>query len=265
MSETSTPESQLVAGLLDARRNRVPLAIPFDVAGLSPARGYEIQRLHELATLQAYGGRRIGTKLGGGTMAELAALGLSGPFRGPIFSSFTHASPARLARGDFFLCAAEAEIAVRIGRDIGGEARDYGREEVADAVAAVMPAIELADSRWADYKAASAAAVLADLGYAGAWISGEPLDDWRAIDLAQLPVALSCNGMEIARGIGMRAMGDPLLGVCAALSELGREGRGMKAGEIVTTGTCTVPYIARAGDSLLADFGPLGQVRVDLT
>jgi 2-keto-4-pentenoate hydratase len=159
----------------------------------------------------------------------------------------------------------EAEIAVVIGKDIAVGPRTPGRDEVADAVSAVIPSLEVADTRWSNYKEASAAAVFADLGYAGAWITGETVREWRSIDLARLKVTLSNKGVEIGSGTGMRGMGDPLLGLCAALADLGREGKGFKTGDIVSTGTCTVPHLASAGDSLVADFGVLGQVRVDFS
>lgn len=252
----------VVAELMSARSLRSALRIPSAVAALSPEQGYALQRLHEAALLDAFDGRRVGTKLGGGTLDELAAMGLSGPIRGPILSAFVHKSPVRLPRGEFFIAVVEAEIAVVLARDLGGDGRALSRDEVANAIAAVLPAIEVADSRWSNFKEASAGAILADAGFAGAWIGGEPVRDWRAIDLAALPVRLLRGSEEIASGRGMRAMGDPLLAVCAALADLARDGEGMKAGEVISTGTCTAPYMARTGDELLADFGPLGQVRV---
>ncbi|MFT3818890.1 MAG: fumarylacetoacetate hydrolase family protein [Rubrivivax sp.] len=249
--------------LMHARQARAPAPIPPKVAALAPGDAYALQAAHEDAVLRVHGGRRIGTKLGGGTMDDLRKLGLRGPFRGPIFSAFRHVSPARLARADFFVCAVEAEIAVVLGRDLVGRDGLPPRAEVAAAIDAVLPAIEVADSRWSDFAQASAGAVLADLGFAGAWVAGEPVRDWRGIDLAAVTVRLLGHGRELSAGVGMRAMGDPLLGVCHALAEMGPSG-GFKAGDIISTGTCTAPYMARAGDSLLADFGPLGQVQLEL-
>lgn len=253
----------VVRALLSARQAHRPVPMPAALGeGLTASDAYELQRLHAEAILARFGGRVLGTKLGGGDMAELAALGLTGPIRGPIFSAFTHDSPARLAREEFLVCAVEAEIAVLIADDIGGHPDLPERDVLVRAIGAVIPSIEIADSRYADHDRCPAPAVLADLGYAGAWVRGAPVTDWKDIDLRTLPVQLLANGVEVRRGTGARSMGDPLEALSVMIADLGRDGQRLRAGQVVSTGTCTLPYLARRGETLLADFGPLGQVAV---
>jgi 2-keto-4-pentenoate hydratase len=264
--QDALPHDQLVGLLMRARHDRSPVRMPDGFAArISPAQGYEVQRLHTQAMLARYGGCVIGTKLGGRDMAAVAALGLSGPFQGPIFSTFTHDSPAQLRRDGFFLCAVEAEIGVLIGEDIGGHPHLPERDVLVHAIQAVIPSIEIADTRYADYEQCPAAAILADLGFAGGWVRGAAVADWKDIDLPKLAVRLLSNGVEVRSGSGAQAMGDPLHALSLLVADLGRDGRKLCAGQVVSTGSCTTAYLAKAGESLVADFGSLGQVSVAFT
>lgn len=254
----------LVRDFMQARTSRKPIPVPAGIRGWGVTEGEALQQLHVQAMLAHYGGHVIGTKLGGGDMATLAALGMSGPFKGPIFSAFAHASPARLRRDGFFACVVEAEIAVRLGEDIGGHPYLPERDVLMHAIEAVLPSIEVADSRFTDFMNLPPAAILADAGFAGAWIHGTPVTDWNDIDLPALQVRLLSGGEEVRTGSGSRVMGDPLHALSLLVADLGRDGRKLRAGQVVSTGTCTLPYMAKAGETLVADFGPLGQVSLTL-
>lgn len=248
---------------LRARSEGKPIATPAEgLQGLPLAAALELQAQHVRAVLAHYGGEVIGFKLGGTDLQALAAMGLTGPLRGPILSAFTHASPARLRRADFFVCAVEAEIAVRLGKDIGGGPDVPGRAALVDAIDAVMPAIEIADSRYTEYAVAPATAILADAGFAGSFVQGAEAAGWATLDLPALPVALCVNGTEVRSGSGARVMGDPLQALGYLVADLGRAGEKLRAGQLVSTGACTPPYLAQAGDHVVADFGPLGRVEL---
>ena len=60
-------------------------------------------------------------------------------------------------------------------------------------------------------------------------------------------------------------LGDPLHALALAIADMGREGRAIKAGDVVSTGTCTVPLVVSGTASVVADFGPLGQVALELS
>lgn len=251
---------EVVRLLMHARSERAPATLPPALArGIDSAYAYELQRLHIDAVLAHFGGRVLGVKLAGGSLKSLAALGMDGPFRGPIFSAFTHDAPARLVRDDFFACLVETEIALLLGEDLGSKT---DQATLRRAVSAVIPSIEIADSRFADFADITPAGVLADLAYAGAWIRGKPVSDWSHIDLAGLPVRLLSNGTEVRRGTGSIAFGDPLKALEIVAADMAKAGRKLQAGQIVSTGTYTHPWLARQGESLIADFGTLGQVCV---
>ena len=255
----------IVTSLLQARSTRQPFSLPVDFAlRCNDAQARAIADRHTARLLEQVGGTVAGVKLGATNPEMMARLGLSRPFSGPLLSATLLPSPARVKRGDFLACVIEAELAVRFARPIDATGGVPSRDELAAAIGEVFPVIEIADSRLAGFPALPLAAILADLGSAGALVTGAPLADWGGLDLAQASVALSVNGEELRRGAGSVVMGHPLDALAQYVAERTESGRGMAAGEIVSTGTWTAPYLAKAGDRIVADFGPLGRVELEL-
>lgn len=262
MAVERLPEHEVdrCATLLEAAaRSSKPVAVPQVLALACVDDGRRVQARHVRRTLQRLGGSIAGVKLGGTTDAALQALGLAGPFTGPIFSARSQESPGLFKRADFLACIVEAEIAVRLAADLDST-REPTRDELLDAIDAMFPAIEIADSRYAGWAQASAAAIYADLGYAGAWVRGAPSRSWKQLDLVALPVTLSLDGAVIRQGSGANVLGDPLHALALAAPELARQGRALRAGDLVSLGSCTAPFPSGGGGRFVADFGPLGQV-----
>jgi 2-keto-4-pentenoate hydratase len=105
--------------------------------------------------------------------------------------------------------------------------------------------------------------MVADLGYAGRYVYGEGIRDWRSISWGELSVRLLINGREIA-GSGAKAFGHPLEGVLWLANHRSRLGDGLRAGDIVSTGSLTGIQWTKPGDEAVADYGVLGTVRVHL-
>jgi len=83
---------------------------------------------------------------------------------------------------------------------------------------------------------------------------------WRHIDLSSHKVTLSRNGTLAAEGSGAAVLDDPRLALTWLANDRAKRGEGLKAGQVVTTGTCIVPAKIAPGDSVVADFGELGRV-----
>lgn len=249
--------------LAEAGKERRPIAVPAELASCSREDALQVQARHARRTLQRLGGSIAGCKLGGTTDAALKALGLDAPFTGPIFSARSCESGAVLHRADFLVCIVEAEVAVRLAADLDGTG-ELARAELLDAIETIFPAIEIADSRYHGWAQASAAAIYADLGYAGAWVRGTPCPRWREIDLVALPVSLALDGQAVRQGDGTNVLGDPLHALALAAPELARQGRPLRAGDWVSMGSCTAPFPSAGGGRFVADFGALGQVTVTL-
>ncbi len=227
---------------------------------------YTVQAAHTARVLARLGGQRIGYKVGGTTPEMLKRMGLQAPWRGPLLSARTFDSGASVPAGLFTIGIFEAEIGVRMGRDIGGPGAPPSRAELRDAIDMMFPAIEIADLRMAGGgSGAGAPAVVADLGAAGAWVRGDAFADWRSLDLAQLGVTLSRNADVVREGRGAGVLGDPLYPVELLLADLAEQGLGLRAGEFVSTGSFAMPYPMPGPGLYKADFGSFGSVSLELT
>lgn len=183
------------------------------------------------------------------------------PVGGALFAPFVHEAPARVTLKSFVAPLMECEIAFLLGRDLPARDTPYTRAEIADAVDALVPAIEIADCRWS--AGAPDLLKLADDMGNGAFITGTPVPDWRGIDLNGREVVLTLDGSEVARGPCAKVLGDPLMGVVGLANAQPLPAGGLKRGQIVTTGTCITPMAMTAGD-YVADFGTLGRVELSV-
>jgi 2-keto-4-pentenoate hydratase len=206
------------------------------------------------------GDRVIGYKAAATNEAAQTLLKVAAPFFGRLLERTTQRSPARLSAANFAVRCIEPEFGFLIGRDV--PPGEYDRESIAPFVEAVIPAMEVVDHRFADWTAIGAPSLIADNAIHGAWIEGEPIRDWRTVDLAAQPVAMILNGEAIRSGSGAAVLGHPLNVVAWLANELPRHGRRLQAGDKITTGTATPVYFASAGDSITADFGYFGRVEL---
>lgn len=252
--------------LLDARIKRERLhELPTAVRPTTAAEAYECQaRLVEEINARD-GGHCIGYKVACTNAAAQLYLGVAEPFYGRLISTLTFDSPALLPAGDFFMRVIESEYAFQFARDLPPSAQPLESEEIADAIAGVLPGIEIVDSRFHSWTTIGAIMLTADNGSHGAWVKGALVTDWRDLDLANQPVELSVNGKVIERGSGRAVLGHPLNSLKWLVDRLHQQGAGFKAGDYVTTGVTTNVYDAQRGDRVVADFGPVGAVDLKFT
>lgn len=180
--------------------------------------------------------------------------------RGALLRSRLHASGSRIAAAAVPLLGVEAEIAFRFDRDLPSRERQYDYEEVAAAVTAI-PAIEVVDSRFRGYPNAPLLDRIADCMSNGAFIYGMAQPHWRDVDLETLDVELLIDGQSIVHRAGGHPTKDPLLPAVALVNDL-RSGSGVRAGQIMTTGTYTGLNFAKAGQTVVATFAGFGSVSV---
>ena len=187
------------------------------------------------------------------------------PYWAPILASSLRESPAELSAGDLLTMGIECEVAFRLAEDLPARDAAYETGEVAAAVATMHPAIEVVNAHFENWLEADLFSVLADNGTDGPLVLGGGVADWQAIDRPGIPVTLTVDGTVRARGTGAKALGDPLTALTWCANALSTRGTGLRAGEVVNTGTCTEVHHARAGERVVADFGPLGAVRIHFT
>lgn len=180
---------------------------------------------------------------------------------GVLLAPFVFVDPATIELSRFVAPLLECEIAFLLGRDLPARETPYSREEIEGAIEATVPGMEIADCRWpAD---APGLLKLADDMGNGAFVAGRPVLNWRGVDFAAIDVVLTHEGAEVVRGNCARILGDPLQAVVLLANAQPLPAGGLKRGHIVTTGTCTTPQ-PLAGGQYVADFGPLGTLRLTI-
>ena len=202
----------------------------------------------------------IGYKVGAANPVARERLNLTEPFHGRLYRQMVSASPAAIACPAGFYKAYEPEIALRMGRDLDPAGAPFTAATIEAATEAVLPAIELVGSWYDPWTEAGGANLIADNAAFGFWIVGEPITDWSGLDLLDAAVTLRIDGNVVAGGTG-RAVDEGAFGAAAWLANaLARRGRGLRAGDYITTGSVTAPHPVTIGQRVLADFGRLGSV-----
>jgi 2-keto-4-pentenoate hydratase len=160
------------------------------------------------------------------------------------------------------MAVGEPEFAFRMGRSLPPRSIPYSVEDVLSAVDTLHPAIELPDSRFADFVMAGEAQLIADNACAHLFVLGAPATaDWRAVDLVEERPVVTLRGRRFV-GHGRNVLGDPRVAMTWLANELRQLGVTLKAGEVVTTGTCHAPLPIQSGDRFEVDFGAFGKVSV---
>lgn len=247
--------AQLAERLHRARCAGELLDAATEAGGLSLAEAYAVQE--QLTGIRVAEGRRpVGYKLGYTSAVMRRQMGVDAPNYGPILDDMLLADGAR---ADGFLHPrVEPEIGVVLGRDLAGP--DLMLHEVADAVVEVRACLEIVDSIWRDYRF-TVEQNTAD-GSSAAGVVVGPVLDVDPIACHRFPVDLRQDGLSIATGTSAAPGGHPLSGVAWLCARLARQGRCLRAGELVITGGITAAMPLPAGSILEACFGSAVGVRV---
>ena len=208
-----------------------------------------------------------GWKVAAVTPAQRQSLGVPVPIAGALLVPWMHDARAErpnLGAGRFIAPKLECEFAFELARDLPPRpTHPYSREEVGAAIAALRIAVEIVDSRLP--RGLGALAELTDAFNNGAFVAGPAIVDWHALDLGRVEIVLthSHGGArdEVARGSGKAILdGDPFGTVVMLANAPADAKRGLAAGAIVTTGSCTgAPLLPGPGD-YRAEFATLGSV-----
>lgn len=203
-------------------------------------------------------GRRIvGRKAGLTAKAVQTQLGVDQPDFGVLFADMEIADGGNLDPAHTLQPKAEAEIAFVLGKDLLSS--DTTPEQVAEAVATVHAAIEIVDSRIADWKIAFADTV-ADNGSSAFFVlakEGKPLP---GLDIWSAGMVMEINGQIVSLGAGAAALGHPLNAAAWLARTLAKRGEPLKAGDILLAGALG-PMVAMApGDHIRAVVGGIGEV-----
>jgi 2-keto-4-pentenoate hydratase len=224
------PTERAASLLLEARRTGTRLErLPEDASPADAAAAYAIQD-RMTATLQSELGRTGGWKVGSKGRTDQ-------PLCAPMPSGLFQASPGSLDGAAFKTRIIEAEVAFHIAADLPPIGRAYETEDVVDAIDYIVPAIEVVESRYTNFRALDRMSVVADSMSNGGFIHGEPVHDWQSLDLENPTASLVVDGAVTLETKAGNPSGDLMrLVVWLANHAAGRTG-GLRAGDFVTTGS----------------------------
>ena len=241
------------------QRGECLAGLPDGLRPLTREDGYAIQACLERRSTSSL----FGWKIAATSKAGQAHINVDGPLAGRLLAERVFESGSRLPFGSNQMRVAEAEFAFRMAVDLAPRAAPYSVDAVMAAVGVMHPAIEIPDSRYVDFTVVGAAQLIADNACAHDFVIGAPASDaWRSTDLAPHRVVGSVEGRLEREGIGANVLGDPRVALAWLVNELSQIGVTLRAGQVVTTGTCLVPLPIAPGDRVTCDFGELGTVGV---
>lgn len=258
---TDPLHQQLADGLLEARRTGVPVAPPsqshpdLDLDG-----AYAVQRLQQAAWEgqgRAVGGHKIGLT----APAIQAQLGVDSPDFGVLLADEVDPSGVVVDLGALIAPRAEPEIAFTLATDLAGPGVDP--ERALAAVATVHPALEVIDSRVADWRITLVDTVADNASGARAVVGhGVPAD---GLDLAAVTCTSTLDGEEVATGTSDAVLGSPLNALAWLANTLGERGTSLRAGEVVLSGSITAAFDVADGDEVCAVLEGIGTVTARFT
>ena len=201
------------------------------------------------------GERVVGKKIGVTSQAVMNMLGVFQPDFGILLDGMVYNEGQPIEARTLIQPKAEGEIAFVLKKDLMGPG--VTAADVMAATEGVMACFEIVDSRIRDWKIQIQDTV-ADNASCGVFVLGDRLVDPRDVDLATCGMVLEKNGEIVATGAGAAALGHPANAMAWLANTLGRLGMGLKAGEVVLSGSLGIMVPVQAGDSLRVTIGGIG-------
>jgi 2-oxopent-4-enoate/cis-2-oxohex-4-enoate hydratase len=246
-----------IATFIAARREPRLIAPPSASRALSVAEAYAVQdRLRE--ALVAQGERVVGWKAGFTSKAAQAQFQVSEPVSAFLLASGVFPGGSDVPAARFVGLAVEAEVAFLMRQDLAGPGITAPRALLATEGA--LPALELVDFR--QQGKVIGTDVIADGVYANAVVLGGALTPAAQLDLALEGLVFELNGGVSATSTAAEVMGSPANALAWIANHLGARGLGLRAGDLVMTGSVSAVLRPRAGDTVRASFTRLGSVGV---
>lgn len=256
---TSELHASIAAELESARVERravVPLSERWPQMDVADA--YAIQQ-HGLQSRIAHGARLRGRKIGLTARPMQKQLGVSEPDYGYLLDDMVFSDGALLAADTWIAPRIEPELAFIMGRRLEGPA--VTAADVLRATEFVVPALELIDSRVADWKIKLVDTIADNASSAAVILGGNPILP-SAVNLRHVPTVFSKNGEIVETGVGAAVLGNPVNAVAWLANALAEFGVALEEGDILLAGSFTASVPLTAGDRFSAEFGTLGQVAV---
>ncbi len=249
------------AALLEARRAARTLGpIPAQWVPADLRQAYRLQR-----AVAADLGEIRGWKISGLTPEQQRAMDVPCPLAAPLLAPWVRDSGTTFALRHFIRPRLECEFAFELAADLPARAAVYPRADVEAAIGALRIVVEIVDSRLPE--GSPTLLQLADDLNNGGFVVGPAIAGWRDLRYAEQAVVLRWRSgdatSDLARGHGSAILdGDPVAAVVLLANLPALSPRGLRRGDIVTTGSCTGAVAVPGAGEFEADFAALGTVRL---
>lgn len=260
MTNTVLPEikgaAEQISAALSSRIACAPIKDAIAPHGMAGA--YAVQ---EILTKQGLlqGRRLIGRKIGLTARSVQQQLGVDQPDYGMLFADMEYAEDCEVPLQRFISPRVEAEIAFVLGREVIDPELTLG--ELIRAIDFALPAIEIVDSRIADWQI-SILDTVADNASSGAYVLGGAPKRIDGIDMRLCGMALETKGEPVSVGCGAACLGNPLSAALWLSRTMASAERPLKAGDIILSGALGPMVPVRPGASYRARINGLGSVNV---
>src|SRR3982751_933460 len=186
------------------------------------------------AGIEKYSSKGLfGWKIPATSEAGKKHINVDGPMAGRILAETVIADGGTASMAGNDMRVAEPEFAFRMRIDLPPRAEPYTVQQVLDAVDTLHPAIEIPDSRFADFVSAGADQIIADNACAHLFVLGPPTTaDWRGLDLIEHKPVITMRGQQFI-GHGKNVLGDPRVALTWLANELRQLGMTLKANRVV--------------------------------
>ena len=222
---------------------------------------YAIQDVIKARAL-ASGERIAGLKMGLTSLAKMKQMGVEAPIRGFMTDRGVVNEGDPIATNTLIHPRVEPELAFVTKAALTGP--ECTVEEVLAATDFIMPAIEILDSRYENFRF-DLVSVIADNTSAAYFVTGSHIAAPDALDLRTLGVVVEKNGEVVQVGAGAAVLDNPALSVATLANMLSERGENIPAGTLILTGGITAAVAVSAGDVITVQFQHLGSLTIPFT
>ncbi len=213
---------------------------------------WEIRRRKE-----ARGNRVVGLKMGLTSYAKMKQMGVEVPVYAFLADYFNVPDGGAVKTAELIHPKVEAEIALITNKPLRGPGCTVAH--VLNATEAVLPAVEVIDSRYENFRF-DLKSVVADNASSARFVTGGNLKRADQVDMKTLGVVMEVNGEVVATGAGAAVLGHPAASVAMLANMLAERGEEIPAGTFIMTGGITAAVEVKAGDSVCVRYQDLGSV-----
>jgi len=257
MSLNETEISGTAQKLIAAHKDLEPIEpLTETYPGITVEDAYRIQ----LMTIDAWkseGQKVVGKKIGITSVPIQEMLGVNEPDYGHLLDKMLVYEDFGMPASTLIAPRIEGEIAFVLDRDLTGPG--VTPADVVRATAGVMAALEIIDSRVKDWKIKIQDTV-ADNASGAAFVVGAEMVPLKGLDLRNVGFVFVKNGKIAATGAGAAVLGSPVQSVAWLANKLGAYGIGLKAGEIILSGSAVAAVPVVQGDSINLTVDRIGKV-----